>query len=90
LNDQRLDNIFSQIGHFLGAYAAVLTLVLFNVHYWLLISLIGVTAWASFKEFYIDAKYEDPAIRGSDMEDFLFYMLGLVVGIGIVFLARKL
>jgi hypothetical protein len=87
MTDKQLSNIFFQLGHFLGGYAAVVTLALFHVHHWLLVSIVGVTGWAAFKEFYIDKKYEDPTMRGSDLEDFIFYIVGLAAGIGVAFLS---
>ena len=81
MTDAQLQNIFDQIGHFLGAYAAVLTLFVFHVHYWLYISAIGVTTWAIIKEFWYDENYEDPTVRGSSATDFTFYMIGLAIGI---------
>ena len=36
--------------------------------------------FASIKEFYWDYNFEDPVDRGSDLEDFAFYMLGAFVG----------
>lgn len=87
MTDNQLDNIFFQIGHFLGGYAAVLTLFVCHVQHWLLISIMGVTLWASVKEFYWDPRHEDPEVRGSDLEDFIFYIVGLIVGVGLCGLA---
>lgn len=83
MTDVQLQDIFDQIGHFLGAYAAVLTLFVFHVPHWAWVSAIGITLWAGVKEFWYDEKYEDPTVRGSSLEDFLFYMLGLLVGLSV-------
>lgn len=42
-------------------------------------------AWAAWKEFWYDNKYENSDERGSDLLDFSMYMLGLFVGVGICF-----
>jgi len=83
MTDAQLQNIFDQIGHFLGAYSVVLTIFIFHVPYWLYISALGVTIWAIGKEFWYDEHYEDAAVRGSSLLDFTFYMVGLAAGIAV-------
>jgi hypothetical protein len=39
---------------------------------------LGVVA-AAVKEFYYDPRFENEATRGSDLEDFSFYMLGILI-----------
>jgi len=83
MTDAQLQNIFDQIGHFLGAYAAVLTLFIFHTPHWMPIALVLVTLWAGVKEFWYDEHYEDAAVRGSSLLDFTFYMVGLAAGIAV-------
>jgi hypothetical protein len=81
MTDAQLDNVFFQAGHALGGYVVPTTLALFHVHHWLIISIVGVMLSAAVKEFYIDQNYEDAATRGSNLEDFSFYIVGLAIGI---------
>lgn len=36
---------------------------------------------AAAKEFWFDANYQDAEIRGSDLKDFAFYMIGMVLAL---------
>jgi hypothetical protein len=44
-----------------------------NAKFW---ACLGVVFFAAVKEFWYDHTYESPQTRGSDLEDFLFYVLG--------------
>lgn len=70
-------NEVSQFAHFGIAYAITLSLLVllgFHMLWWYLPVAIGLAAW---KEFWYDYHYETPAVRGSSLEDFLFYMIGI-------------
>jgi hypothetical protein len=51
----------------------------------------AVVVWttvAAFSEFYWDARYQTPAVRGSDTKDFLFMVGGAVVAVLLIWLSR--
>lgn len=84
MNDTQFGNMVAQIAHALAGYAAVLTLFVLHVHYAVPIAWVGMTAFAAGKEFWFDYKYESATERGSSFEDFCFYIVGLILGSGIV------
>jgi len=49
---------------------------------------LGVVVFAAVKEFWYDHTYEAPATRGSDLEDFLFYALGVAAELLILIAER--
>lgn len=76
----------AQVGHFLGAcLAMVLTAFLFG-HLIACFVVAGLfVPAAAIKEFFYDLRFEVPTQSISDSAlDFGFYMLGLLVGLGIV------
>ena len=40
-----------------------------------------IVAFASIKEFWFDKRFEDAVTRGSDLEDFSYYVLGAVAAL---------
>ena len=81
-------NTVSQFAHFGVAYSITLSLLIifgFSMLWWFLPVAIGLAAW---KEFWYDYRYETPDVRGSSLEDFLFYVGG--VGAAVVFLWIRL
>jgi hypothetical protein len=77
-------NFISQVAHCATTYAITFTIYAkWGFHGWL-IGAIGVLLYAAVKEFWYDAKYENAATRGSDLEDFSFLVAGpllaLVIG----------
>jgi hypothetical protein len=48
------------------------------------------TAYAAIKEFWYDQNYETPEVRGSSLQDFLFYEAGVLLAIGLIYLKGKL
>jgi hypothetical protein len=71
-------NMTAQFAHAGMAYSITLSvLLLFGMRslYWYLPASVGL---AAFKEFYYDQKYETAEVRGSNTEDFLFYVLGII------------
>ena len=78
--DPNFFNFVAQMSHFFfGAYFILASALLFgqtSVLGAFIILIIG----AALKEFIYDANYENAATRGSDTEDFIFYVFGGVVG----------
>jgi hypothetical protein len=81
MTDQAFANIVAQIAHTLAGYAAIVTLILLGVPHAVVIASVSVTLYALVKEFWWDYKYEDAVTRGSSVEDFVFYIVGLILGI---------
>ena len=72
-------NFVSQNAHVLGGIVAMLIPNLFwGPHYFLYIT-VAMVIFAT-KEFWYDFKYETPEVRGSSLEDFLFYCVGILTG----------
>lgn len=68
----------SQASHvFLGALIVMACVAKGLYHPQLIGSLIAIV-WAALKEFYFDHFYEDPVTRGSDLEDFIYYCVGVL------------
>lgn len=51
----------------------------------LLISAAGMIAFAAVKEFWYDAKHENPLVRGSSPLDFAMYAAGIALAVGLWF-----
>lgn len=78
-------NTVAQIAHVAVAYAVVLSLLLVlgpGSLYWLIPVSVGA---AAIKEFWYDEKYESASVRGSSLEDFLWYCVGIIGAIGFFF-----
>lgn len=85
--------VLAQFGHSLGACLLVTFTTLMSISLggrWpavIVVVILGVIA-AAVKEFWYDMKFELPTQTWWDsIEDFLFYMLGLTVGVGVTALA---
>lgn len=77
---QLLVDVTAQFSHALGgAFFVVAVGVIFGKCS-TLYAFVLVAAGAAIKEFYWDYNFESPTDRGSDLEDFSFYMLGAFVG----------
>jgi hypothetical protein len=85
--DDKTFNQVSQFAHFGCAAALVLAGAAFG-HVW--IAAIAMLVWAVMKEFWYDEKYETPEVRGSGLEDFLFYAIGIVTAVLVWSLAGRL
>jgi hypothetical protein len=73
----KLFNQIAQAGHFAGGAAIVFGLVVLTHHHsfaWP--AFLIVLALAGVKEFWYDEKYETAEVRGSSVEDFVFYAFG--------------
>lgn len=76
-------NTISQFSHTGMAYSLTLSLLLLQGTrglWWFLPTAVGLAFW---KEFWYDYRYESAEARGSSLEDFLFYLLG--IGLAITF-----
>ena len=70
-----------QTTHVLAGLLVILgPIALFGARFWYVWAL-ALVLFASVKEFWYDENYETADERGSNLEDFGFYMVGLVVGI---------
>ncbi len=80
-------NQVSQASHvFLGALLVALPIARGGMHFWPVFTghlLAG--GFAALKEFFFDADFESPATRGSDREDFVFYLAGIVIADLVIF-----
>lgn len=77
---EKFFNFVSQMAHWAVMAFLTLTVSLFFGLNGLLIAIgIGVI-YAAWHEFWYDPRYEDAATRGSDVEDFLFLLLGILIG----------
>lgn len=67
----------SQSAHF---FSAAFVVYLFNGNPWVAAMLVALTA---VKEWWYDYKYESAAVRGSSIEDAIFYWLGIAAAIAL-------
>ena len=70
-------NTVSQFAHVGVAYAVTLSVLMvvgIQAIYWFIPMGVGA---AAVKEFWYDAKYETAEVRGSSLQDFLFYCAGI-------------
>lgn len=84
--------VLAQIGHVLGGYSLVMTTAYLsnNSHAWTLFFAALLVAYAGVKEFWYDAKYEIPVQTWKDnLLDFSMYVVGLIVGLTVVFLIKR-
>ena len=72
-------NFVSQQAHWLStAWITLIGLYFFGPgSFWYTIPVLVV--YAAIKEFWYDQQYENAATRGSNLEDFSFYLLGIVI-----------
>jgi hypothetical protein len=75
-----------QAAHALIGYGAVLTAA-FTLHHWTY-GFLAVLVFALVKEFIIDIFGKEHDSFMSSLEDFLFYMVGAGVAIGVAVLTR--
>ena len=68
-------NTVSQSAHF---FSAAFVTYLFNGNPWVAALLVALTA---IKEWWYDYKYESVTVRGSSVEDAIFYWLGIAAAI---------
>jgi hypothetical protein len=81
-------NSVSQMCHFLISYAVIVTTAYFTHGIWPLVIVNGVViVFACLKEFWFDPRYETREVAGSDLVDFSFYMVGLLVSNLLIFIS---
>lgn len=86
-----LFNQVSQLAHIAGGLAVVFgSVVLFGtpmraVEWW---AFGVVAALAAVKEFWFDQRYETDVVRGSNLEDWSFYLLGAGIAAVLSTIAR--
>jgi hypothetical protein len=78
MTDAKLFDVTAQFAHFFTA--AFLVSQMGRWHYGLIVGVVGMVAFATFKEGYWDYHHETAAQRGSSLRDWAFYMLGTIVG----------
>jgi hypothetical protein len=79
--DQLLFDVTSQFAHALGGAFFVTAVAVVFGKCSTLYSALLFTTYAAIKEFAIDVAFEDTLNRGSGLEDFAFYELGVFIGI---------
>jgi hypothetical protein len=74
--DPKYFNFVSQIAHISATYGLSYTAYTkFGIRGFLIAAL-GILIYAIWHEFFYDPRKENPATRGSDLEDFLFLCFG--------------
>jgi hypothetical protein len=82
-------NQVAQLGHFAGGLACVFgSIVLFGTRKrkTAFVSLLIMTALIAVKEFWYDVTYETALVRGSDLQDFTFYVTGMATALAAVWM----
>lgn len=81
-------NEVAQASHFfIGAWAVATSQAIWrgDAKFW---ASLGVLLFAAVKEFWYDHTYESPETRGSDLEDFLFYVFGVAAEL-VILIGRR-
>ena len=76
-------NYVAQMAHWATMAFGSLTLALFFGWPGVVVGNALGIVYAAWHEFYWDPRHENAATRGSDVEDFLFLLLGLAIGDGV-------
>jgi hypothetical protein len=81
ITDKQFD-FLSQLNHILFGMVVIWGKIALHGpgHIWWVAG--GIVMYAALKEFWYDHVYEDPETRGSDLRDFLYYVLGTAVALG--------
>ena len=69
-------------------FSIAITLAIFLGGKGLIVAGLGEIPYAVWHEYYYDPRFENAATRGSDTEDFIFLMLGLLSAAGVFFVAH--
>jgi len=77
---EKFFNYVSQMAHWATMAFGSLTLALFFGWPGVAVSNVLGIIYAAWHEFYWDPRHENLETRGSDVEDFLFLLLGLAIG----------
>jgi hypothetical protein len=76
-------NELAQAAHALAGYGLILTAARIG-HVAIIVVCLLLVVYAAIKEFWFDMRYERPEVSGGfkgGVEDFSFYMIGMVVGL---------
>jgi len=88
ITDKQFDTL-AQINHVLaGLLVPTLAVAYCPVHNVPFYMAGAFALYAAVKEFWYDQNYETPEVRGSNLRDFLFYLLGDALAI-VAYLALK-
>ena len=83
---KELDSV-AQNAHMLTGAVWVFMFVILHHPSLLWYTIPAYIALTAFKEFYYDQHFEIPEIRGSNLKDFIYYQVGWVGGLIILFLS---
>jgi len=86
--DPRTFNDVAQSGHFLAGCLAVFAPIVLIGPWWRWVGGGAVVVWAAAKEFWYDSRFESTEVRGSDLEDFSFYVAGALVSLTLFAMVR--
>ncbi len=79
----------SQVSHVIGGALVVFaTTSLFSDRYLLQIGVV-FTLLVAIKEFWYDTNYETAVVRGSNWEDFSFYLMGYALAVLLYYLIKQ-
>jgi hypothetical protein len=76
-------NDVAQSGHFLAGCLAIFAPVVLLGGWWRFPGAAAIVLFAAGKEFWYDARYETAEVRGSDLEDFSFYIAGALISLAL-------
>jgi hypothetical protein len=89
--EQQVEKMFAFVAanaHWLTGIFVVFGFVVFHRPTWLWYAVPSFAVLTAVKEFWYDQHYEIPEIRQSNLQDFLFYQLGVVIGLGLYWLSH--
>jgi hypothetical protein len=87
--DPAFFNQVAQFAHAFTMFGLAVTCAIFAGSLGLIIAVIFGTIYAALHEFVWDPQEENPATRGSDLEDFGFLLLGLSVACVVWYLGHR-
>lgn len=83
--DPKFFNSVSQYAHFgmmffVTVFSGTVSALWYHPYAGILVGFLGCTLYALIHEFWYDPQFENAETRGSDLEDFVFLMLGSCAG----------
>jgi predicted outer membrane lipoprotein len=87
--DPAFFNQVAQFAHFGTMFTLAITCAIFAGKLGLVIAMVFGVIYALWHEFYYDPRNENPATRGSDLEDFGFLLGGLAVAALVWYLGTR-
>lgn len=82
-SDETLTDVTGQFSHALTGTTIVFGTIVLFAPKWLAVTLPLFIVYASVKEFWYDNTYETAEQRGSNWEDWGFYMVGMVTALAL-------